>query len=238
MSSSLGYRQGGEIAQPARTAKTVRTVTIEPETPDAYCSVCGVKLTCPVPQGMLMILLLFAGAIGVPLTYFYGSVDYTLDWTPPLITGLSALAALLVLVFGSNMPIAYNVVLGLYTGVEVRVIDLAFAYAAADGTTDEASALAIAAAVTIIVHLVPFYLSDSGLLVTTLAAVGIVVNAATCAYIDSSIALQTFTSGTAFLLTTLIILGVHCVPCSMLTMFKDAIVYKRFLVMEPLALKL
>ncbi|RPF82141.1 MAG: hypothetical protein CBC65_000940 [Rhodothermaceae bacterium TMED105] len=236
MSSSLGFR-GGFAPKPKGTVSS-RTVDIESDMPQAYCSVCGFKITCPVPQGFLMTMIFFVGALGLPLMFFYGKADYTEEWTPPFVIGLSALYSVLLLVLSSNMTIFYNTVLGLYTGIEIKVVDTAFTYAGLTTTSDTDMAWAIIGGSVVIIHLIPFYITERGILVTTLAAVGLVVNTSICVYLDDTLTLQAFTSGAAFLLTALCIIGVHSVECSMLTLFRNAIKYGGFLTCQPLTFKL
>lgn len=241
MSSGLGFRT--DFVNRPRMSNTVvapPTIDIESDSAssDAYCSICGFKITCPVPQGFLMTLIFFVGALGLPLMFFYGDADYTEEWTPPFAIGLSGLYAVLLLLLSSNMSVFYNTVLGLYTGIEVRVVQTAFDFAMATTTSDRDMVLAYVGGGVVIAHMIPFYLTDSGVVVTTLAAVGLVVNTSICVYLDTTLTLQAFTSGAAFLLTALCIVGLHCTKCSLMTLLRDAIKYGGFLTCKPLALKL
>ena len=241
MSSNLGYRNGGEITAPVRSHKsavTTTTVNIEEDYPNAYCSVCGFKITCPVPQGFLMTALFFVGGLGLPLMFYYGEADYTTEWTPPFVISLSAIYAFLLLFFSSNMPMFYNTVLGLYTGIEIKVIDTALTYATADGTPDADMVWSAIGGGVVILHLLPFYLVDSGIVVTTLAAVGLVVNTAILVYLDTGLILQAFTSGSAFLLTALCVVALHCEKPSLLSVLRDALMHGNCLMCKPLTFKL
>ena len=241
MSSSLGYRNGGEITAPVRSKPLeVKTtiVQVEEDYPNAYCSVCGFKITCPVPQGFLMTALFFVGGLGLPLMFYYGDADYTTEWTPPFVIGLSALYAFLLLFLSSNMTMFYNTVLGLYTGIEVKVIDTALTYATADGTPDADIVWSAIGGGVVIVHLLPFYLVDSGLVVTTLAAIGLVVNTAILVYLDTTLILQAFTAGSAFLLSALCIVALHGEKPSLLSTLKDALMHGSCLACKPLTFKL
>lgn len=236
MSSSLGFH--GSFTPKSQRKASSQTLDMESVLPQAYCSVCGFKVTCPVPQGLLMTMIFFVGALGLPLMFFYGEPDYTEEWTPPFVIGLSALYSVLLLVLSSNMTMFYNTVLGLYTGIEVKVVDTALTYASQDTTSDTNMAWALIGGGIVVLHMIPFYLTERGILVTTLAAVGLVVNTAICVYIDDTLTLQAFTSGAAFLLTALCIIGMHCVECSMLTLFRNAVKYGGFLTFQPLTFKL
>ena len=222
----------------------VTSNTVDLEADNAYCSICGFKVTCPVPQGLLMTLIFFVGGLSLPLMFFYGDADYSDDMMPPYLIGMSTVYALALLVLGGNMTVIYNTVLGVYTGIEIKVVDAAFRYASGtelssgESVSDMDMAWAILGGIIVIVHLLPFYMSNSGILITTLAAVGLVVNTAICAYLDTSLLLQTFTSGSAFLLTSLCIIGIHCTPVSLFSQITDAIKYGGFLRCQPLALKL
>jgi hypothetical protein len=240
MSSSLGFRNGGEFApRPKPSSVVSRSIEIERDVAaQAYCSVCGFKITCPVPQGLLMTLLFFAGALALPIMFFYIEPDYGTTWVEPFIIGMSALYAVFLLFLSSNMSIFYNTVLGLYTGVEVRVLHRTFDFAVASTTSNAHMAWAISGGAIVILHLLPFYLVDSGVVVTTLAAVGLVVNTALCVYLDPTLTLQAFSSGTAFLLTAMCIIGLNCAKCSLLTLLRDAMKYGGFLTLQPLTFKL
>lgn len=241
MSSSLGYRQGGEGSAPARAAVAAATRTIQieaPKTPDAYCSACGFKLSCPVPQGFLMTLLFLAASIGVPLVNFYGGVDYTNEMVPPFLTALSTLSAVLLFALASTLPTFYNIVLGLYTGIEIRVIDAAFTYANATYTTQAGMVWSLIGGCVVILHLIPFYVTEKGMIVTSLAAVGIGVNTAITTYIEPALAFQAYSTGVAFLLTSLSVIGISCETCSLLSLLREAMKNGSFLTCKPLTFKL
>jgi hypothetical protein len=185
-----------------------------------------------------MTALFFVGGLGLPLMFYYGDVDYKTAWTPPFVIGVSALFAFLMLVFSSNMTMFYNTVLGLYTGIEVKVVDVALTYAFATDTPTTDMVWATIGGCVVIVHLLPFYLSDNGLVVTTLVAIGLVVNTSILVYLNTTLLLQAFTSGSAFLLAALCIIALHCEKPSLVSTFKDALMYGTFIVCKPLTFKL
>ena len=256
MSSSLGFRNGGEHISPRAPRSTSRSTVVEIEqtTPDAtYCSVFGCKLVCPVPQGFLVTFMLFSLAVTIPIADYYFDINYDSDYEKILVICASGLASFLLLIFGANMQTFYNVLLGLYIGVEIKVLDVTIDYAMDDDSTyynatadevvtfmkpDKDIVMSYVAAVAVLLHLIPLVTSTRGWLVVSMAVLGVPINTAICVFLDHTLLLQTFTTGISFLVIALCVIGTHGICASLLNEFACALKGSGFLVMRPLALKL
>ena len=239
-SNSLGVRRGHEFSTQRSRAAMVRSTTVpikaaEPASAGVSCASCSARLNCLMPQGFLMTLLYFAGALAVPLLFFYADVDYADARTPPLVIALSAIYALIV-VFSGSVSSLYNIQLGFYTGIEVKVVDLALTFAQATG--DQAHmVLAIVGASVVVIHLLPFFLIDHAGLLTTLATAGVVVNTAIVSYLDPAMILFVFGAAATFLITTLCVVSFGCHSPSLLRALRTAIAENKCLACEPMSLR-
>jgi hypothetical protein len=182
----------------------------------------GVQCGIAVPRGLLPVLVYAGFAFAIPFLALYGSIDYTTDGARAGAIAVAAVAALVV-PYANCCCCWYNMMLFFHLALEVRVVDLALAYAYAEGTAAADATLAVTAAVVVIVHLVPFLLVDRTLPLAVLAAAGIVVNAAAVVYLDASLLLLVGASSVALLALTLIVAGVCEVRTSILSLLLDAV---------------
>lgn len=186
---------------------------------------------CGVPGGLLPTLVYSVLALLVPLTWYYilhgpETIPSTLEQS--LIIGAAAVAGLVV-VLANECCCWYNMMLAFHIGIEVNVIDKAFQYAIATSTPMDQMAWSIAAAVVIIVHLLPFLLVDNIPFLVLLAYVGTVVNVITVLFIDAEHLLIVFASCIALLAITIIV-GAKCeVRTSLLSLLRDAVNKDSFL---------
>ena len=183
-------------------------------------------------KGFLLTFAYAALALLVPLLWYYIDFDTTDNVTRGVTIGLSAVATGLV-VYADDCIVWYNMALFFHTGLEVYLIDVAFDYAHEAGRTDAEMGLALAGAITLIVHLVPFYLLDSKWLLTLLASAGVVVNTAVFVFLDTTrkasadlvdtTLLLYVGSSVALLISTLLVVGHNCMKPSMLTLLRYAL---------------
>ena len=122
----------------------------------------------------------------------YGDYDYTTRIRAATI-GLSAFAGAAVVY--ANSACAWFNIMPFHTAIEVRVVDVALTFAY-DASASNDMAFAIAGAVTVIVHLIPFFLLDRAHLLA-FAYAGVIVNTALVVYLDSSLLLITTASALA-----------------------------------------
>lgn len=243
MSSSLGFVNGRESVSVRRSAPPM-PVAPAPQAPQptmdvesgivaqakkVRCMIC----TLPVPMGYLAVLLNFLGALAIPLVYFYANVDYSSEVTKPVIIGVSAIATLFAFLGSMDSAILYNIQLGLYTGLEARVCDVAIAFVQNTSHSDADRILAAVGVGVILFHLIPFYFSDHPMIVSSLAAVGVVVNTSVLVYLDTSLLLFVFTAGITFFMSSMCYLThlSYC-PC-MMTQTKIAMQKRKLLTFEP-----
>ena len=190
------------------------------------------SLTLCVPRGLVPTLAYSVFAFIFPFLFLYIDIDFSSSVTKGVTIGISAIAALIAVV-ANDCCCWYNMMLAFHTALEVKVIDKALAFAYADGTTDTEMALAITGAVVVIVHLVPFFVSDRLMFLSLLAFAGVVVNTSILVFLDSSmILLLVAASALALLSVTMIISGVCEVKTSLVSLLRDAVVAKRFITFD------
>ena len=93
-------------------------------------------------------------------------------------------------------------------------------------------ALAIVGAIVVIVHLIPFYVSDRLMLLSTLAFAGVIVNATLLVFLDSSMLLLVGASSLALLAITMIISGVCEIKTSLLSLIRESVIAKKCITCE------
>ena len=177
------------------------------------------------PKGFLPLLFYSAASVLFPLLLLFMTYDFTDNVVRGLFIGVAALFAF-VPVISNDCCVLYNTVLFFHTGIEVKVIQTAFDYAMAADTPDYGMVLGYVGAITVIVHLVPFFLTDHPMLVSLLAVVGVPVNAAIALFLDKSLGESMFLlvllSSYAFLVTARIVLRLNEETPSMLTQLRKA----------------
>ena len=189
-------------------------------------------LTCTVPRGLVPTLGYSFVALAIPLLFFFTTPDYTKDEVVGVTIGASALAGLVVIV-ANDCCCWYNMMLFFHIGVEAKVVDLALAFANSatseqgSGDDDRNAVLAITAAVVVIVHLIPFLITDRLVPLVLLAYVGVVVNTATVVYISPDHLLLVASSSLALLSTTMIIGGICEIRTSVASLLVDAMANKK-----------
>ena len=185
------------------------------------------KSCCPssvmVPKGFIPFLLYSSFALVAPLMYIYDhSIDYTDDMTRATIITLSGLYAFTVVV-ANDPAVWFNMVLFFHIALESKVADMLIDKARDDATSDSDTVLSWIGACTVIVHLVPFLLTDITWLLTFLAAVGVVVNTAALVFLDGiPLLLLTGLSSVSLLGTTISVRGVCDISTSFLMQLKRA----------------
>lgn len=188
------------------------------------------------PRGVLPVLLYMALAFTVPLLYFYVHYDFTSDIVRGVTIGISGAAAIAV-VFANNCCCWYNMMLAFHTALEVRVVERAITFAYDASTPDFQMAWALTGAIIVIVHLVPFYVTDNVLLLGTLAVAGTMVNTALLVYLEPTLLLLLVgASSIAVLAVTLLIAGVCRVDTSLLSVLRDALNARSLVTCDTVAL--
>ena len=230
---SLGYRRGHDHIA-ARRPVTATQAPLPMTQTDTQPSTLRSALACrlPVPRGLIPTAVYSLFALAIPLLWFFmESPDYTDNGVRGTIIGGSALAGLIV-ILANDCCCWYNMMLFFHIGIEAKVVDAALKYSELDTTDSTGQALAITTAIVIIVHLVPFLLTDRIMLLSFLAYVGVVVNVATVVYVDTSLILIVLSSTLALLSTTMIIGGICEIRTSMLSLIMDSINKKMCLTCE------
>ena len=200
------------------------TVVVEVAPARSFFPACSVGTI----KGFLPTFAYAALALLVPLVLDFVTIDAHDNVTRGVTIGLSAVAAGLV-VYADDCVTWYNIVLFFHTGVEVMLVYIGFDYAYADDRKDVEMALSLAGTITIIVHLIPFFLLDTKWLLTLLAAAGVVVNTAMVVFLvpqkayDELLLLLYGGSSLALLAVTLIVVGVNCMKPSMLTLLRGSL---------------
>ena len=221
--TSLGFRRGHDH-NAARPPAITRAVAISAPEISSTAQNSASWCKCMIPRGFLPTLLYSLFTLSLPILWFYASVDFT---DPPVIgttIGLSALAGL-VFAMANDCCCWYNMMLFFHIGVESHVLDRTIAYAQ-DATDDVARGLSITAVVVIIVHLIPFLLSNRVMLLSLLAYAGVVVNTATIVYVDSTLLLLVLASSLALLSTTMLIGGVCEIRTSLWSLASESMTKK------------
>ncbi len=188
-----------------------------------------------VPRGLIPTLTYSLLAFLAPFLFLYMDYDFTTDTAKGVTIGLSAIAAI-VMVLANDCCCWYNMMLAFHTAVEVKVIDTAFTFAYANDTSDGDMALAIVGAVVVIVHLIPFYVSDRLALLGVLAVTGVIVNATILVFLDSSMLLLVGASSLALLAITMIISGVCEIKTSLLSLIRESVNAKKCITCEKFEL--
>lgn len=224
---SLGFRpRNDHIAERAPARPKPPLPVVAPEASKASCISCKFG----VPRGILPVLVYSGFAMVLPLLLTYMTYDFTDDVVRGVSIGLAGLAAT-VIVFVNDCCCWYNIMLFFHTALEVRVVDVALTYAYAAGTPSADMAWSIAGAVVVIVHLIPFFLTDRLLFLSVLAYAGVVVNAAINVYLDPGRLLLVGASSLSLLALTMIIGGVCEIRTSLLSLLREAITECKWITM-------
>ena len=231
MSSSLGYRRGhdhnADSQGPRAAPRAPTTTTMDIET-SGRMSVFSLGKACVIsssPGPVLSTLLLSILALGVPLAYEYATIDYADNTSRGLIIGASALAVRL-LTKRHSVETLFNVVLFFHIGIEILLLDVTIAYARTVGISDVEMGFAIAGGAIIIVHLLPFLVSDNLFVLVLLSAAGLMVNTAVAVFLDPQNLLLLIATSTSLLLSVYFAAGT---PCSMFSLIRKAFAENSFL---------
>lgn len=221
---SLGYRRGHDHIASRRPIAATQP-PLPTTTTDARRDTLLGTVSCrlPVPRGLIPTTVYSLFALAIPLLWFFmDAPDYTDNAVIGAVVGGSALAGLVV-VLANDCCCWYNMMFFFHVGIEAKVVDAALSYANASTTDSTGQTLATLAAVVVIVHLVPFLLTDHIMLLSFLAYVGVVVNVATVVYVDTTLLLIVLSSSLALLSTTMIIGGICEIRTSMLSLILDSV---------------
>ena len=227
---TLGFRRDADHIAERAPVRVPRGLPQSTPTPAPKKSMLP-SMVMGVPRGLIPTLIYSICAFLVPLLYLYMDYDFTTDTAKGVTIGSSALAAL-VMVLANDCCCWYNMMLAFHTALEVKVIDTALTFAYADDTSDSDMALAITGAVIVIVHLVPFYVSDRLPLLGVLAFAGVIVNTTILVYRDTDMLLLVGASALALLAITMIISGVCEIKTSLLSLIRDSVVAKKCITCE------
>ena len=204
-----------------------------------------------IPRGFLPVLFYSLASVAVPVLYLYSrctlsgdtstdpgsgfdnmtalvcdtdaliDIDYSDDMVRGVVIGLSVIAAL-ALVYANDCCAWYNMLLFFHIGIEAKVVDVVFTEAFKDDTTDLAAGLYIFGACVVIVHLIPFLLTDHLMFLSLLAAAGVVANATLLVFASPDLLLLASLSATTLLAMTMLIRGVCEIRISLFSLFMDA----------------
>jgi len=220
--TSLGFRARNDHA--AERARPIALATLPVAAPDAAVKdPAAPRFSCAVtvPRGIVPVLFYSGVAAAIPFLLEYTSYDYS-DATVRGVTIAAAALAATIMLMANCCCCWYNMLLFFHTALEVKVVDTAITFARASTTSDAHMAWAIAGAAIVILHLIPFFLVDRVLLLTTLAYAGVIVNAAILVHLDPSRLLLVGGSSLALLANTMILVGVCEVSTSMLGLLRNA----------------
>lgn len=227
--TSLGFRRGcdfiAERVPPQHTHPVTPASLPVPSTASKPCRM-------SVFKGFLPLFVYSGLAVALSTTVLFGDIDFSDNVSRGLTIGAAAGSATAV-ILANNCATWYNLVLFFHIGIESKVIETAFTYAMADGTSTEGMALAYTAGAVIIVHLLPFLLIDHTGLLILLAYAGVVVNASLLVFVDTTYLMLVVLSSLALLVMTLLILASKCHKPSMLNQFRCAMRDKTWLTCEP-----
>ena len=171
MPNSFGHVRGSGVSLP-------RTVTDVSVGGGATIDRSSHKFACKVPSGVLYTCLISSIILVAPLMFLYNSgltSDYSEGPTRALTAVTSFLGATVILLTIDAKTI-FNLVLFLHIGFEIYIIDKAFQFARASTTSTTSEVLSYIGGVVVILHLVPFVLTNRSRILTLLAYVGIIVN--------------------------------------------------------------
>lgn len=231
---SLGFRRDADhIAERAPVRVPRGLPQAAPAPPPAKSMI--PSMVMGVPRGLIPTLTYSLFAFFVPFLFLYVDYDFTTDVAKGVTIGLSAIAAI-VMVLANDCCCWYNMMLAFHTALEVKVIDTTLTFAYASGTSDGDMALAIVGAVVVIVHLIPFYVSDRLMLLGVLAFAGVIVNATILVFLDSSMLLLVGSSSLALLAVTMIISGVCEIKTSLLSLIRESVLAKKCITCEKFEL--
>ena len=217
--SSLGFRPSVVNDRPGRP---VAPLEVLPEPSVAT----GRKLACRmmVPKGLLPTLFYSLFFLAVPLVWLYqpGDIaDGSATSTRVLAIAGAAVGGLF-LIAANDCVAWFNMSLFFHIGIEVKVLELLLAYAQADAASTLEMVLGWIAFVVVIVHLIPFLLTDRLGLLTLLAYAGVVVNAAAMVYVSYADLLLVSLSSGMLLGSTILIAGIDCLNTSLLSTLRKA----------------
>lgn len=227
---SLGFRRDADhIAEraPVRVSRGLPQAAPAPAPKKSMIP----SMVMGVPRGLVPTLTYSLFAFLVPFLFLYMDYDFTTDTAKGVTIGLSAIAAI-VMVLANDCCCWYNMMLAFHTALEVKVIDKTLTFAYATGTSDGDMALAIVGAIIVIVHLIPFYVSDRLMLLGVLAFAGVIVNATLLVFLDSSMLLLVGASSLALLAITMIISGVCEIKTSLLSLIRESVIAKKCITCE------
>lgn len=234
--TSLGFRpRNDHIAERVRPTTALSAPS---STSTSLPSAVAPRCVFPVVRGFIPTLILSALATAIPLCFFYldmDEVDYQKATAQRIIVAGAAVGGFLIIV-ANDCSAWYNMMLGFHIGIEVRVVEKTLAYAYEDSTSDEYMSWALAAAVVIISHLVPFLLTDRLMLLTFIAYAGLIVNVITVVFLFPELLLVVTGSSIALLATTMLICGVCEVNTSILSLLMKAIRTKTLLKIQSFEL--
>lgn len=231
---SLGFRRDADhIAEraPVRHPRGLPQDTIAPVPSKSMIPF----MVMGVPRGLVPTLSYSLFAFLVPFLFLYMDYDLTTDSAKGVTIGLSAIAAT-IMVFANDCCCWYNMLLAFHTALEIKVIDTTLTFAYASGTSDGDMALAIVAAIVVIAHLIPFYVSDRLMLLGVLAYVGVIVNTAILVFLAQPMLLLVSASSLALLGITMIISGVCEIKTSLLSLIRDSVIEKKCITCEQFEL--
>jgi hypothetical protein len=161
MPNSFGHVRGNGVPLP-------RTVTDVSIGGGATMDRNSHKFVCKVPSGILYTCLISSIILVAPLMFLYNSgltSDYSEGPTRALTAVTSFLGATVILL-----------TIDAKTIFEIYIIDKAFQFARASTTSTTSEVLSYIGGVVVILHLVPFVLTNRIRILTLLAYVGIIVN--------------------------------------------------------------
>ena len=211
MPNTIGTRADAPRAAPGpqAQAKVKARQQIAARVVDIESNACERKsrfhIPCALPSRAFLIAMLYAGfLLATPVCLTYVDIDYSSNLARGLLIGGSAVLALTVAHAGTTAA-WYNMILLFHTGVEVKIADVAITFARASGTETVDLVLASVGAGVVILHLIPFFLSDMSALLVVLAMAGVVVNTSIVVFLESSLLLLVLATSIALLVLTLIV---------------------------------
>ena len=227
---SLGFRRDADHIAERAPVRVTRGLPQAAPAPAPKKSMIP-SMVMGVPRGLVPTLTYSLFAFLVPFLFMYMDYDFTTDAAKGVTIGLSAIAAI-IMVLANDCCCWYNMMLAFHTALEVKVIDKTLTFAYASGTSDGDMALAIVGAIIVIVHLIPFYVSDRLMLLGVLAFAGVIVNATLLVFLDSSMLLLVGASSLALLAITMIISGVCEIKTSLLSLIRESVIAKKCITCE------
>lgn len=231
---SLGFRRDADHIAERAPVRVPRGLPQAAPAPTPKKSMIP-SMVMGVPRGLIPTLSYSLLAFLVPFLFLYMDYDFTTDMAKGVTIGLSAVAAI-VMVLANDCCCWFNMMLAFHTALEVKVVDTTLAFAYASGTSDNDMALAITGAVVVIVHLIPFYVSDRLMLLSLLAFAGVIVNTTLLVFLDTDMLLLVGASALALLAITMIISGVCEIKTSLLSLIRESVIAKKCITCEKFEL--